>query len=45
MKMLVIAVSLAGASAAVAADLPRRTDAIAPAPVFRPAPVFTWTGF
>jgi outer membrane immunogenic protein len=35
----------AGVSAAGAADLPRRSAPIAPAPYFAPAPVFNWTGF
>jgi outer membrane immunogenic protein len=37
------ALSVAGVSAASAADLPMR--AAPPAPVFAPVPVFTWTGF
>jgi outer membrane immunogenic protein len=37
------ALSVAGVSAASAADLPMR--AAPPAPVFAAAPVFTWTGF
>jgi outer membrane immunogenic protein len=36
------ALTAAGISAASAADLPLRT---APAPVFAPVPVFTWSGF
>ena len=39
------AATLGGVHVAFAADLPRRTDAIAPAPAFTPPPVFTWTGF
>jgi outer membrane immunogenic protein len=37
------AISTAAVSAASAADLPVR--AAPPAPIFAPAPVFTWTGF
>ncbi|MFC5485060.1 porin family protein, partial [Microvirga aerilata] len=37
------AISTAAISAASAADLPMRSAP--PAPVFAPAPVFTWTGF
>src|ERR1700733_11476593 len=33
------------ANAAYAADLPSRTAPPAPAPVYAPPPVFTWTGF
>ena len=36
------ALTTAGLSAASAADLPSR---VAPAPVFAPAPIFTWSGF
>lgn len=32
-------------STAMAADLPGRGPAMAPAPAFAPVPVFTWTGF
>jgi outer membrane immunogenic protein len=45
MKRLLLAALLAGvASAAVAADLPYRKAAPAPAPAYIP-PVFSWTGF
>lgn len=43
-KFLLSTVALAGLTAgAVAADLPSRR--VAPAPVYAPVPVFTWTGF
>ena len=38
--LLALAITQAGA-----ADLPRRTDAAPPAPIYSPAPIFTWTGF
>lgn len=45
MKKILIAGALALIAApALAADLPRRSGAVAPAPVYS-APVFTWTGF
>ena len=44
-KILLSSVALFGLTAtALAADLPRRTIAVAPAPIVA-APVFTWTGF
>ena len=40
------AAAISSASVAIAADIPGRRGAIAPAPVYSPAPpVFTWTGF
>ena len=45
MKKILLAGALALIAApALAADLPRRTAAVAPAPAFA-APIFTWTGF
>ncbi|MGE3245752.1 MAG: outer membrane protein [Beijerinckiaceae bacterium] len=37
--------TILGAAAANAADLPRREEAPAPAPVVQAPPIFTWTGF
>ncbi len=47
MKISIAAATLAAfaTTAASAADLPRRTDAAPPAPVFTAAPAFSWTGF
>lgn len=40
------AAAISSATAAIAADIPGRRGAVAPAPVYSPAPpVFTWTGF
>ena len=46
-KSLLVATSLVALalSPALAADIPRRTDAAPPAPAFSPAPIFSWTGF
>ncbi|HEY8384366.1 MAG TPA: outer membrane beta-barrel protein [Microvirga sp.] len=45
-KLLLASVAFASlATAAQAADLPRRTAPIAPAPMVQAIPVFTWTGF
>lgn len=45
MKKILIAGALALIAApALAADLPRRSGAVAPAPVYA-APIFTWSGF
>ncbi|WP_342149534.1 porin family protein [Methylorubrum sp. SB2] len=41
-SLLLGGVAALASTAALAADLPRR---VAPAPVFTPVPVFTWTGF
>ena len=44
-SIAVAAITLSTASLALAADIPGRRPAIAPAPSYAPPPVFTWTGF
>ena len=45
MKKIILASALALIAApALAADLPRRSAAVAPAPIYA-APIFTWSGF
>ncbi len=44
-NLLLSTAFIAAAGSAVAADLPRRSAAVAPQPYYTAAPVFTWTGF
>lgn len=44
-SVVLAAAALTSASLALAADVPGRRAAPAPAPVYTPPPIFTWTGF